>query len=200
MATSRSTARLKLTLVLLLLLVGLVAFSRRDLLDATAGALMQLAGLACVVLAALGRIWASVFIAGFKDVRLVRAGPYSVCRHPLYGLSMLGMLGLGLATRSFVLAIALLVIFAVLYALAIRAEDRHLASLHGEAFDAFRREVPALWPNGPGNALPAEYEIRPPILRKAFVDAGSLFGAYLLICLADLLQVSGLLPSLLALS
>ena len=57
-------------------------------------------GFLCVALACLGRIWASVFIAGHKDVELVTTGPYARCRHPLYSCSILGALGLGLTTRS----------------------------------------------------------------------------------------------------
>ena len=195
-SSSTSTARLRLTLVLLVLLVGLVAISSRELINDAAGELMQLTGLACVVLAALGRVWTSVFVAGFKDERIVRQGPYSACRHPLYALSMLGTCGLGLATRSLSLTAAVLCIFAVIYAAAIRREDERLASLHPEAFDAFRREVPTLLPDLSAYSIPETYETRPRVLWKAIVDAASLFAAYLLIRIADLLQTSGITPSL----
>lgn len=199
MARSRSTPRLRLTLVLLVLLVVIVGFSKRDFFGAATRELVQLAGLACVVLAALGRIWSSVFIAGLKDTVLVREGPYSACRHPLYALSLLGTFGLGLATCSISLTAGLLGIFMLIYARAIAAEDAHLAALHGEAFAAYRNEVPAVMPNLSSYRVPPLYETRPQVLWKAIVDAASLLGAYLLIRLADLMQATGVTPALLTL-
>lgn len=196
MAHSRSTPRLRLTLALLVGLVIMVVFSKRDFLGPTARELVQLAGLACVALAALGRVWTSVFVAGLKDAQLVREGPYSACRHPLYGLSMLGTFGLGLATSSISLTAGLLCIFAVIYAWAIAAEDAHLASLHGEAFAAYRNEVPAVIPDLSAYHVPVLYETQPRVLWKAIVDAASLLGAYLLIRLADLMQATGIAPAL----
>ncbi len=199
MARSRSTARLRLSLALIVLLIVLVAVSHRDSFGALAGSLLGLTGLACVTVAALGRIWTSLFVAGYKDERLVREGPYSACRHPLYAFSMLAMLGLGLATRSIILAAALLVLFSSLYLWAMRSEDHYLATRHGAAFETFRREVGALWPDRSAYRVPVRYEIRPRVFWKAFVDAGSLFGAYLLIRLADLLQQYGITPTLMGL-
>lgn len=137
MSSPRSTPRLRLTAVLLIALVGLVAVSDRGLATGLAGELVQLAGLACIACAALGRIWTSVFIAGRKDTSLVRAGPYSALRHPLYALSMLAMLGVGLATRSMAISVVLLAAFHLVYASAARAEDAFLAQVHGAGFEAF---------------------------------------------------------------
>ena len=111
MTVSRSTPRLRLTALLLLGVLALVATTERTTATGIAGLLLQLVGLACIACAALGRVWASVFIAGYKDAQLVRGGPYSVLRHPLYALSLLAMLGAGLTTRSVTLTAALLVVF-----------------------------------------------------------------------------------------
>src|SRR5512139_3890388 len=116
MAVSRSTPRVRLTTALLLVLLVLVAISRRPGLDGFSGAALAFAGFACVACAALGRIWTSVFIAGYKDERLVMHGPYAALRHPLYALSLLATLGLGLTTRSATLTLALLAALGLVYA------------------------------------------------------------------------------------
>lgn len=199
MATSRSTPRLRLTVALLGLVVVLVSVSERDLLAGTWGELTRLGGLALVAGAALGRVWTSAFIAGFKDMTLVRTGPYAACRHPLYALSFIGMLGLGLGSRSLAITLGLGAAFAVIFATAIRREDALLARLHGDGFESYRREVPALWPRRPAGQLPERTELRPPVFFKSIVDATSLVGAYLLLQLADLSQATGLTPTLLRL-
>jgi len=199
MSTSRSTPRLRLTALLLAATIGLVAISERGLLTGMPGEMAQLAGLACIAVAALGRVWTSAFIAGFKDSSLVREGPYSALRHPLYSLSMLAMLGVGLATRSVTLTGALLVTFAATYAVAARREDEFLSRAHGEAHAEFVRHTPAFWPAPGSYRVPESIEVRPRVFWKAFLDAGSMIGLYVLLRLADLAQLTGVTPTLLQL-
>lgn len=195
MATSRSTPRLRLTAALLVAALALVAVSERNFAGGLPGELMQLAGLACIACAVLGRIWSSVFIAGRKDTSLVRSGPYSALRHPLYALSLLGTLGTGLATRSVAITGALLAVFGWIYCRAARHEDALLARVHGEAFADYRREVPGFLPARLRYQVPESLEIQPRVLWKAFLDAGSLLGYYVLLRIADYLQVAGLAPT-----
>ena len=194
MATSRSTPRLRLTLLLLTGVVVLVAVSERTAAVGLGGQLLQLAGLVCMATAALGRIWASVFIAGYKDTQLVRHGPYAALRHPLYALSLLAVLGMGLSTRSIAITAALLVAFTAIYLLAARAEDRLLRGAHGAAFDRYAAEVRAFLPRWSACEVPDAIEVRPRILWKAFLDAGSLLGLWMLLVAADGLQRAGCTP------
>jgi protein-S-isoprenylcysteine O-methyltransferase Ste14 len=195
MTTSRSTPRLRLTALLLLVLLGLVAVSERTAATGLAGQVLQLVGLVCVACAALGRVWTSIFIAGFKDAQLVRRGPYAMLRHPLYALSLLAMLGVGLTTRSGAITGGLLVAFAAIYFAATRAEDRLLHDLHGEAFARYAREVRALLPRWSAYEVPESLEVRPRVLWKAFLDAGTLLGLWGLLVLVDALQRAGLTPT-----
>lgn len=200
MTSSRSTPRLRLTSGLLALLLVVVAISERRFAAGLVGEALQLVGLVCVTCAALGRIWTSVFIAGYKDQLLVRSGPYAVVRHPLYALSMLAMLGLGLTTGSMTIAMAMLIVFGAIYATAARGEDRYLHQLHGAAHERFERDVRALLPRWSAYVIPDSLEIRPRVLWKSFLDAGSLLGFYGLLRLADALQQQGVTPTWLTLA
>jgi protein-S-isoprenylcysteine O-methyltransferase Ste14 len=196
MSASRSTPRLRLTALLLVATLALVTVAERNLCRGVAGELMQLAGLACIACAALGRIWTSAFIAGHKDASLVREGPYSALRHPLYALSMLAMLGAGLATRSVSITAGLVFVFGVIYSRAASREDRFLAQAHAESFGEYMRRVRGFWPRWSSYRVPPSLEVRPPVFWKAFLDAGSLVGLYVLLQLADLLQLHGVTPTL----
>ena len=195
MAASRSTPRLRLTTVLLLGLLVVVAVSRRPSLASIAGGAAVFAGFACVACAALGRIWTSIFIAGYKDERLVRNGPYATLRHPLYALSMLAMLGIGLTTRSIVITAATLLVFGLVYWASIRAEDAFLRSAHPSEFDRYASTVRALLPRWSAYQVPETLEVRPRVLWKAFLDAGSLLGFWALLVAADALQRAGATPT-----
>jgi protein-S-isoprenylcysteine O-methyltransferase Ste14 len=188
-----------MTAALLMATLAVVAVSERNLITGLAGELTQLAGLLCIACAALGRVWTSAFIAGFKDTSLGREGPYSALRHPLYVLSLLAMLGVGLASRSVAIAVALLVVFGGIYVAAARSEDAILDRAHGAQFDAFRREVPAFLPHWSAYRVPETLEIRPRLFWKAFLDAGSVLGLYALVRLADEMQLAGITPTWLTL-
>jgi len=188
-----------MTVALLAATVGLVAVAERPLAGSLAGELLMLLGLACIVVAALGRLWTSLFIAGFKDAELVCRGPYAALRHPLYLLSLLAMLGVGLASRSLALTCGMVTVFGVVYARAARREDAWLRETHGAGFEAYRREVRAFLPRWTALRAPESLEIRPRVLAGAFLDASSLLGLYALLRLADALQRAGVTPTLLAL-
>jgi protein-S-isoprenylcysteine O-methyltransferase Ste14 len=173
--------------------IVLVALTERPTFSGLASGLVGFVGFVLVAIAALGRFWTSLFIAGRKDATLVLVGPYAACRHPLYLLSLIGMLGLGLATRSIVLLLALVGIAALLHVGAMRAEDALLERAHGDAARRYRDQVPALIPDWSRYSVPESMEIQPRVVWKAVLDAGSLLLALALVQAAHLLQHAGVI-------
>ncbi len=105
-------------------------------------------------LVALGlalRLWASGHLV--KNLRLVTSGPYRYTRNPLYLGRLLVFTGLCVMARLpfaanwLALAAGYLVFFGYYLPRKERVEPTRLLELHGEAFERYRREVPALWPS-----------------------------------------------------
>ena len=199
MTISASTPRLRATLLWYLALIGLTAVTRALPMPDALATLLEATGVLAVAAACLGRIWCSVFIAGRKDVELVTTGPYALCRHPLYTLSMLGGLGLGLASRSLVLTAATLLVLGALFARAAAAEDRFLAARFDARFESYRAATPRFWPRRWPHrgrlGMPDTISVRPHILWKAFVDAGAFFLLFVLVLAARQWSDLGLLPA-----
>ena len=191
MTTSASTPRLRLTLLWYLLLVAATALTQPAKLPGPVQILLDASALLLVATAMLGRIWCSVFIAGRKDTRLVVDGPYALCRHPLYGLSLLGGAGLGLATHSATLTLATLLLLGLLFRRAAVAEEALLAARHGAAFAAYAAATPRFWPRPDHYRLPATIEVLPPVLWKAFVDAGAFLLLLAMVFAARALRAGG---------
>src|ERR1043165_5974054 len=103
---------------------------------------MDLGGFICVCLACLGRIWSSVFIAGHKDSELVTSGPYARCRHPLYACSILGSMGLGLASKSLLLCAVTVFLITALVVYAASCEEQFLADAFPERFKEYVAATP----------------------------------------------------------
>jgi hypothetical protein len=96
---------------------------------------------------------------------------------------------------------AILVVAALgaIHVAAARREDALLGARHGAAFEEYRRTVRAFLPRWSAYAVPERLEVRPRVLWKSFLDAGSLLGYYALLVLADALQLAGVTPTWLVL-
>jgi protein-S-isoprenylcysteine O-methyltransferase Ste14 len=185
MTESASTPRLRATFAIYLGLIAATAVVGPRAVGAWTYYLTGIAGFVCVALACLGRIWCSVFIAGHKDESLVMHGPYALLRHPLYAFSMLGALGLGLTTRSPLLAVIVLALIAALVIYAASCEEQFLVEQFPEEFKSYVAAVPhKWWPARLYAPFPERLDVRPSVYWKSFLDAGSFFVLWLLVAMA----------------
>lgn len=184
MTDSASTPRLRATFAIYLALIAATAVIGPDSVGGWQYYAMGLAGFVCVSLACLGRIWSSVFIAGHKDADLVTTGPYARCRHPLYACSILGALGLGLTTKSWLLCAVTVVLIAALVVYAASCEEQFLADSFPDQFQAYVAATPNMWWPGRAAPLPDSLDVRPAVFWKAFLDAGSFFLLWVLVACA----------------
>ena len=90
------------------------------------------------------RFWASGSLE--KDEVLARTGPYAIVRNPLYLGSILIATGFALANRNPIFICIAAVLLGLLYRRTISKEERKLKASFGEEFEAYRREVPVLFP------------------------------------------------------
>jgi protein-S-isoprenylcysteine O-methyltransferase Ste14 len=185
MTESASTPRLRATFAIYLALIAVTAVVGPREIPLSWHYATGAVGFLCVALACLGRIWCSLFIAGHKDEVLVTSGPYARCRHPLYSLSILGALGLGLTSRSALLCIAVVILITALVVYAASCEEQFLADAFPEEFKAYLSATPNKWiPRSVPAVVPGTLDVRPAVFWKAFLDAGSFFVLWLLVALA----------------
>ena len=108
--------------------------------------LFELTGVFLIIGAVLGRFWSILYIGAVKNKVVMQDGPYSICRHPLYFFSTMGVVGFGLMLGSFILATLLGgVAFLILSRTAAR-EEGFLRSEFGPAYTAYSARVPRIWP------------------------------------------------------
>ena len=92
-------------------------------------------------------VWLRAYASGYvkKNAELTRTGPYAHTRNPLYLGSMMIAFGFALAAWSWIIFVALAVLFAVIYLPTIRSEEAYLRE-HFAGFDEYARQVPRLLP------------------------------------------------------
>ncbi|WP_419655920.1 nickel-cobalt-cadmium resistance protein [Desulfosarcina variabilis str. Montpellier] len=128
-------------------------------------------GMILVGIASLGRMWCSLYIAGYKDDKLVVQGPYSICRNPLYFFSMIGTLGIGFATETLTFPILFILMFALYYPFVIKSEEKRLKQLFGASFEQYTQSVPAFFPKFSNFSEPKDYLVKPSVYRKHIFSA-----------------------------
>ena len=116
-------------------------------IDLNTSILFSCIGFALVVLGGFGRIWSSLYLEGFKTKKLIKDGPYSMVRNPLYFFSLTILLGICFAIKSIPISIALLSVFILFHVPTIINEEKVLLSTHDESYKAYYESTPRLLPN-----------------------------------------------------
>ena len=126
----------------------MILFSRSAWLDPEwVFELLEVSGISLVIFAVLGRFWSILYIGGRKNKQVMQDGPYSICRHPLYLFSTMGVVGLGLMLGSVVLTAVLgLLAFAILTSTA-KKEENFLRAEFGDAYGIYEARTPRILPN-----------------------------------------------------
>jgi protein-S-isoprenylcysteine O-methyltransferase Ste14 len=101
-------------------------------------------------------VWLRAYAAGYvrKNAELTRTGPYAYTRNPLYLGSMMIAFGFAVAAASWMILVALAVLFAAIYLPTIRSEELYLRD-HFAGFDEYAAKVPRLLPRLTAAEFPA---------------------------------------------
>lgn len=158
------TSRLLAVALLVVLVTGECAGSPLSIL------VVELIGLSLVSIAVLGRIWCTLYIAGRKNAELCTDGPYSLCRNPLYVFSFLGVVGLTFVARAEQMVLLIAPAFWVYHHYVIRSEEIRLASVFGEAYNQYCREVPRVLPRIRGFWSRTNLSINPRIVTRSLTE------------------------------
>ena len=187
-----SVARLFGLLILLVVLVTSHSFAQESLADTG----MEISGLTLLTTAGIGRLWALLYMAGRKNRELIRTGPYSIMRHPLYAFNIVGAAGIGLASESLLILAAIMIFMLLYYPIAIRAEETKLLRRFGDAYLEYKSQVPALIPNLRLYHAPDRWEVDMHMFTRTCLDAIWFLWIFILLHGIESLHDSGVLPVL----
>lgn len=153
----------------------------------------ELVSLLLVIVGALGRVWASLYLGGRKNATLVQDGPYSLCRNPLYFFSAVGALGIAIQSHRLLVVLVLLLFLLVIYAGTIRAEERRLAATFGEAFERYCAATPRLIPRFDRYRSDPAIMVYPRYVLKAVIGVAWWILAWYALGSIERLQLMGIL-------
>ncbi|MGA1979563.1 MAG: isoprenylcysteine carboxylmethyltransferase family protein [Sedimentisphaerales bacterium] len=180
-------------LVLLLVLFTTHSFSQDSLTDTV----LEMSGLFLLTICSIGRLWALLYISGYKKLELITEGPYSMVRHPLYVFSLIGAIGIGLASEN-VLVLAVLVIFYLLYyPLTILVEEKKLVDKFDQAYLDYIKRTPRFLPKLSLYKGSVQYQINADAFVKKMVLGMWFIWIFIILHIIEMLQQGGHIPVLL---
>lgn len=190
--------RLRISRIFAAVLLVVIVFSSSAWKDTVPvfGAILSFMGILLVGIAAVGRLWCSLYIGGFKTHTLITQGPYSLCRNPLYFFSFIGAVGVGLATETLVFTAVIAIVFVLYYPLVIKAEEQVLREEHGKAFDDYVSVTPKVFPGLSRLNEPDTYTVNPKFYRRNMVQVIWFIWAVGLLQLIAVLRGLDVIPTL----
>lgn len=96
------------------------------------------------------RLWAISALGGAKSRQVVRVGPYSVCRNPLYWGTFLIAISQPFFYESFYILLGLMIPLATYAWGVVPAEEQKLEARLGQPYRDYRKDVPRWWPRWSG--------------------------------------------------
>ena len=150
-----------------------------------------------IVLGGLLRIYAALFIGGWKNQRLAAVGPYALSRNPLYVGSLFATLGVGLVTASFTLTAVLFGFIMAYYSRTVAREEAYLEQQFGADYLDYKRSVPRWLPRADARLLlPNEVTAKPRYVLNGIRDITLVILAYPVCELVRVAHLADWLPAL----
>jgi protein-S-isoprenylcysteine O-methyltransferase Ste14 len=143
-----------------------------------------------VSIATAGRLWCSLYLRGRKTKELCQAGPYSLCRNPLYVFAFLGGMGIAAASDRAVLIILFPLVFWGCYIPVIRAEEIRLSRLFGKEYEAYCARVPRFIPRFKNYSAPERVPVTVDFYLRGIVKSMGYFWMILAVQLVEMLGSS----------
>lgn len=180
-----------------LLVIPLIFFSAGLLKEGSWGEeVVDWVGFTCLLVCVLGRTYSSLFIGGIKNKTVVRSGPFSIVRNPLYVFSFFGVVGIGLQSGRISLLLLLIAAFISYYRVVVRKEEAYLTHKFGEDYLRYMQEVPRWIPKFSLWSEPEEVTARPNFVRQTMMDALIFFVPWLCFEFIGLAQEAGYIPAI----
>ena len=196
MHTAAERYRLGFSWLVGLFFVFSVLFSKSPYGETLLAETLELVGYGLIVLATLGRIWATVYIGGRKDEELCQDGPYSISRNPLYVFSLLGAVGVILAAQKPAI-LAIILPFFVYYYFVIRAEEARLLNFFGQEYADYAKRVGRVLPTFKTYTSQESFTVYPKVLFRSMVHASIFMWIFMLLEVLEYLKKhTTLLPNL----
>ncbi len=188
-----TVSRIVSVLVLFLAVFTMSSFKEDSLIDTV----LEMSGLFLLTICSVGRLWALLYISGYKKLELITEGPYSIVRHPLYVFSLIGAIGIGLASENILVFAALIIFYLLYYPMTIIVEEKKLVNKFDQGYLDYIKRTPRFIPKFSLYKGSVQYQINTDVYVKKLVFGMWFIWIFIILHIIEMLQQSGHIPVLL---
>lgn len=138
-------------------------------------------GYTLVTIAMLGRVWCAVYIDGYKNEQLIRDGPYSICRNPLYIFSFIGLVGVLISARILLLLVIVIPLYWAYFTFVIKSEEERLLALFGQEFIHYSSDIHRFLPSLRTYWSRDTIELKPRLIFRSIIRSSFFMWSLLLV-------------------
>lgn len=188
-----SKKRILISRILTVMFVVILFGRKPDITNEIITTILSMVGLVLVGIGALGRVWSSMYIYGYKTKKLINEGPYSIVRNPLYCFSFIGAVGLAVTSANLLFLALLVIAYLTYYPFVVRSEEEGLKTALGEEYLNYLKTVPRFIPKFSLFKIPEVYDVNAKKYVRAFVDAIWFFVIYGVINIVVILHLRNMI-------
>jgi protein-S-isoprenylcysteine O-methyltransferase Ste14 len=162
--------------------------------DSMTDILFEISGLFFLTICSIGRLWALMYIGGLKRRELITNGPYSIVRNPLYVSSLIGAIGIGLASENLLILAVILFFYLLYYPFTVLAEEKKLADKFGNDYIEYAGCTPRFWPKLSLYKKAKPYQINTSVFLRSLATGMWFIWIFILLHFIEMLQNAGFIP------
>jgi protein-S-isoprenylcysteine O-methyltransferase Ste14 len=186
----------KIAIVILAPLALFLALFTSTPLGEVAREVVHETGVILIIIGILFRTFATFFIGGKKNNRVVSDGVYSIVRNPLYTATFIASFGFGLQSSSVTLGVLFFLAIYFVFYIVVKKEEQHLTTLFGQNYTDYKIRTPRFLPKLSLWNSHGSVEVDLGYAKKTLKDASAFLIAIPLFGLIHQLQQHHILPIL----
>jgi len=160
--------------------------------------LLEILGIHLIIFGVGYRIWSTIYIGGKKCAEVVKEGPYSMSRNPLYFGSICCSIGVGLQTGMLVFGLLCGFFCWLIFHIVTAREERFLLKRFGGVYQEYLSSTPRMMPKVRMYRDSTEFvTFKPMHLKRALQDNAWFFLAVPATELVEMAHEADIIPSLL---
>ncbi|MBN2019779.1 MAG: isoprenylcysteine carboxylmethyltransferase family protein [Sedimentisphaerales bacterium] len=185
-----AATRIMTIFIMLLAIFSTHSFSQNGVIDIV----FETSGLFLLTICSVGRLWALLYIGGYKRRELITEGPYSITRNPLYLFSLIGAIGIGLASENLLVLSALVIFYIAYYPITILAEEKKMTETFGQTYLDYMRRTPRFLPRFSLYKRDDQNKINADVFLKNLANGMWFIWIFIALHLIEMLQQGGYIP------
>lgn len=167
----------------LVIVPGVLAVNPALGLDGFGHEVIESLGILLLLAGVLGRFWSILYVGGAKNRRVMRDGPYSMTRNPLYFSSTVAATGIGLMFGAVSLGLLIGAIVGLILWITAQREAAFLSQTFGPDYDSYAACTPFFLPDPQLFRTEDSVSFNPATLRR------NLFDAFVFLCFIPLVEL-----------